>query len=95
MQLIGRAETDTIMNMSRNDLLAMVASILTTLHEADSGAPESTFYILCGMDLDKWNYIKGIMLRAEWITCKGNFVNITPAGTKTAIEINRAILAKQ
>jgi hypothetical protein len=82
------------MNMDKNELMAMVAAILTSLHEADSGAPESTFYILCGMDLDKWNYVKNIMLRANWISCKGHFVNITPDGTKIAIEINNAIAVK-
>jgi hypothetical protein len=77
--------------MSKNELMALIAAILTSLHEADSGAPESTFYILCGMDMDKWNTIRGIMLRANWISIKGNFVNLTAKGTATAIEISRRI----
>lgn len=77
--------------ISKDELFKIVAAILTSLHESDSGTPESMLYIVCGMDMDKWNYVRGIMLRADWISIKGNYVTLTAGGTKTAIEINAAL----
>lgn len=83
------------MNMGKNEVMTLIAAILSSLHETDSGCPESMGYMLCGMDLDKWNYIRGIMLRGEWITCKSNYINLTPAGTKMAIQIDNAMKASK
>lgn len=77
--------------MSKNELTAIIAAILSSLHEADNGTPESTLYILCGMDMDKWNTVRGIMLRAGWITCKSHFVNITNEGRNMAIKVNEVM----
>ena len=81
--------------MNKQETITMIAAILTSLHEADSGTPESMLYILCNMDMEKWNYIRGIMLRANWVSIKGNYVTLMPEGTKMAIEINNALKAKQ
>lgn len=80
------------MPMDKKETITLVAAIIASLHETDnSGCPESTLYILCGMDMDKWNYIRGIMLRADWLSIKGNYVTLTPAGIKMGVEINKSI----
>lgn len=80
--------------MSKNQLVAMIAAILTTLSEQDSGCPESMLYILCGMDMDKWNTLRGVMVNAEWVSIKGNFVTLTSGGRAMAEQINRSLVAK-
>lgn len=82
------------MNMSINEATAIVAAIVTTLHESDCDIPESTLYILCGMDMDKWNTVRGIMLCADFVSIKGNFVTLRPKGTEVAIKINEKLGAR-
>lgn len=77
--------------MTRNELTAIVAAILTTMHEADSGVIESHLYMLCGMDMDKWDTLRGIIVRAGWVNIKGHYVTLTPKGTEMAIEIQKAL----
>lgn len=79
------------MNMTKNELTAVVAAILTTLHETgNTGCPESMLYILCGMDMGKWNTVRNVM--APWLSIKGNFVTLTAKGTDMAIQVQNALV---
>ncbi len=81
--------------MTKNEVTALVAAILSSLHEAQSGCPESTLYILCDTDIHKWNTLRGIMLRAGWLEIKGNYVTLTPKGAEMAVEIDRVMTKAQ
>lgn len=76
--------------MDRKQVLTLVAAILTTLAETD-GSPESTLYIFCDMDLNKWDTLRGIMVNAGWITVVNHYVTLTEDGRQTAQKIEAAI----
>ena len=69
--------------MTQNDLIAAVAAVLTTLHETNGG-PESSAYLALGENLNDWHAVKAILIRAGWMTEKGNWLALTPDGTKKA-----------
>jgi hypothetical protein len=76
--------------MSRNELLVKVAAILSTLEETN-GSPESMLYIFCDMNMDKWQYLRSILLSANFIQIRGHFVTLTEDGRIKANTINQAI----
>lgn len=76
--------------MTKNDLVAKIAAILTTLAELNTGAPESTLYLACNMNLDHWSMIRAIMEKAGWIKVAHHYVRLTDAGKSKAQELETA-----
>ena len=78
--------------MTRDVMLSRVAGIVASL--GDTGAPESMLYIICDMDMDAWQTIRGILLKANLVRISGNFVTLTKQGKETAKKVNALILSR-
>ena len=78
--------------MSRNELIAYVAAILTTLRDLATDCAESTLYLTVGMDIVKWELLKGVLTGSGLVTISGYRVSLTPKGIETADKCN-AVLA--
>ncbi len=76
--------------MTRDDVMARVAAIVTTLDETN-GSPESMLYIFCEMNMSDYEMIRDILVRAKFVTIKGNFVTLTELGKETARKLNAVI----
>jgi len=79
--------------MTKNILITRIAAILATLEETN-GSPESMLYIFCGMNMDDYQAIRGILVDAGYVTIKGNYVTLTASGRETARKINSVIQVK-
>lgn len=79
--------------MTKSQLLTYFAATITTLAEVD-GTPESTLYLMLGMDMDKWQTLRGLLLASGMVKISGNYVTITESGRIKAAEINNVIKAK-
>jgi hypothetical protein len=79
--------------MSKKELLTLVAAVLTTLAETNSGAPESQLYILCGMDMERYSILRNALLQCKFVKISGNFVTLTTEG-KIAADRLLAVIAK-
>ena len=77
--------------MDKQELMVKVAAVLTALAETNSGTPESMLYILCDMDMSKWEILRHVLLGAGFVTIKGNFVTLTESGKETAIKLESVI----
>lgn len=73
--------------------LVLVAGILSALLET-GGSPESNLYILCDMDMTRWETIRYILVESGLVTIKGYFVTLTAKGKETAESID-AVLANK
>lgn len=73
--------------MDKNNVLAIIAAIICTLAETN-GAPESTLYMFVGMDMDKWELIRRILVEAKLVTISGHYVRLTADGKEKADKIN-------
>ena len=76
--------------MTKNLLLTRIAAIVTTLDETN-GSPESMLYIFCEMNMNDYEMIRDILVKAGYVTIKGNYVTLTLEGKETAIKLNAAI----
>lgn len=72
--------------------LQRMAAILTTLAELD-GAPESTLYLFCDMDMQVWGGMKHMLLTADLIQVTNYYVTLTKKGRKLAEQVEKAIKA--
>lgn len=77
--------------MTQNDLTALVAATVSTLAETNSGAPESTLYLLCGTDMRKWQLLRQVLVSADLVTIRANFVTLTDKGRELGARLNTAI----
>lgn len=82
--------------MSRNELNGYLAAILTTLAEVDiaysiKGASESSLYIALGMDMERWEIVKGVLVGAQLVTIKSHYVQLTAKGQDMASKCNAAL----
>ena len=79
--------------MDKKEVMKYVAAFLSSLN-GTSGAPESTFYMALGMDMDKWQYVR-FVLTAEpaMVRISGNYVTLTPYGRELAERID-SVMAK-
>ena len=75
-----------------NQLLALIAGILTTLLET-GGAPASSLYLAVNMNMRLWESMRDLMLKAEWIEISNHYVTLTEKGKAKAEEINKAMSA--
>lgn len=78
------------MAMSKDVVLTRVAAIVTTLDEMD-GSPESMLYIFCEMNMDDYQMIRDILVKAGFVTINGNYVTLTASGKETAKKLNVAL----
>lgn len=76
--------------MSKNEFTARVAAIIATLQETN-GSPESMLYIFLDMNMDLWTKVKTILIEADLISVKGNFVTLTANGQLTASKLNKLV----
>ena len=80
--------------MTKEMLLTRIAAIVSTLNETD-GSPESMLYIFCEMDMHAYETIRDVLVRAGYVTIKGNYVTLTTLGKETAVKLDAAIAAKK
>ena len=76
--------------MSKDVVLTRVAAIVSTLADV-YGSPESMLYILCDMNMDDWEIIRDILIRADFVSITGHYVTLTENGKAMAVIINSAI----
>lgn len=78
--------------MTNNEMLVKIAAILTTLLEAGSGAPESTFYVaVCNMNMDEWTKLRYVLVESKLVSVKGNYVTLTELGKEKATMLNKLV----
>ena len=77
--------------MTRNELNARLAAVLTTLAELNTDAAESTIYLALGMDIEKYTVIKSIMTAGDLATVRGNRIALTAKGREIAMKCNAAL----
>ena len=76
--------------MTKDVLLTRIAAIVTTLEETN-GSPESMLYIFCEMNIQDYELIRDVLVKAGYVTIKGNYVTLTEAGKETAAKLNAVI----
>ena len=70
----------------------LVYITLGTLAETNNGTPESMIYLgVCKSDIRKWEQLRGILLRGEFVTISGNFVTLTDKGRRVGDIVNEAL----
>lgn len=74
--------------MTKDLLITRIAAIVSSI---ETGTPESMLYIFCDMNMDDYQTIRDILLKAGLVTIKGHFVTLTPEGKMTADKLNKAI----
>lgn len=76
--------------MSQDTTLMRIAAIVSTLEETN-GSPESMLYIFCNMDMNAWHSLRNILIGANLISIKGNYVTLTTKGKEMATKINETL----
>ena len=86
------------MTMSRDRILPLFASLLTTLGDIPSGkAPAGILYagvMAAGYTLDEYNTAEDMLRVGNCVTKEGNILTITSVGMVTAKRIKEALAAK-
>jgi hypothetical protein len=78
--------------MTKNELLAAIAGVLTTALETEPDLfPESMVYLILGSDLRKYEIVRDVLLNAGWITIQFNTIHLTESGRATALECERVM----
>ena len=80
--------------MDKKELIAAVAAVLTTALEVGEPCPESSVYLALGGNMEKWEIVRGILLKGGLITIKGYSIGLTPLGKDTAEKINAALATR-
>ena len=80
--------------MTKDMMLMRIAAILTALAETN-GTPESMLYIFCEMDMQAYETIRDILVRAKYVTIKGNYVTLTNNGKEMAQKIEAQMAANK
>lgn len=81
--------------MNKNQALVRIASAVTALADIDDGAPESTFYLAFGANLDEWNAIRHVLVKGGLVEIKSHWVRLTAKGRALAAELNQALKEKK
>lgn len=79
--------------MSKEQLMAYMAAILTALRDVGHDAAESTLYLAVGMDIELWHKLRAVLVGAGLVTVSGYRVALTPKGEATADKCNAVIAA--
>lgn len=78
--------------MERQELMAIFAAILVILADEAEGCPESTLYMVCRMDMGKWETVRRVLMgNPPLVTIKGHWVTLTADGKTMAAKINAAL----
>lgn len=82
------------MSMSKAEVYATTAAILTTLLEVHPNpAPESSIYLAMGMDISKYEAFRNLLVASQLVTVKHHGMTLTEKGLATARECE-AVIAK-
>lgn len=76
--------------LTKNQLMARIAAIVATLADTN-GSPESMLYIFFDMNMDLWLKVRTILIEANMIQIKGNYVTLTQSGLETAKRLNQVM----
>ena len=76
--------------MSKKELMAILATVLTTAAEMQP-CPEVSVYMLLGMDINKWEFVKEILGSQKLATFANNSIKLTPSGCEMAAKLNNLI----
>jgi hypothetical protein len=77
--------------MSKEQVMTYVAAILTTLADLGTDCAESTVYMAMGMDLQKYEAIRGLLVASDLVTVRGNRIALTAKGRQTAERCNAVL----
>jgi predicted transcriptional regulator len=77
--------------MTKDVMLTRIAAIVSSIED---GTPESMLYIFCDMNMDDWQMIRDVLVKAGFVTIKGHYVTLTASGRETARKLNEAIASK-
>jgi len=77
--------------MTKQELYAYIAAILTTLLETDAPAPESSLYLAMAMDLQRYELVRDLMVQLKLVTVQSYTVRLTDKGRETAKECSAAL----
>ena len=74
--------------MDKNLLMTRIAAIVTSI---EGGTPESMLYIFCDMNMEEYNIVRDVLVRADLVSIKGHYVTLTENGKVTAAKLNAVI----
>jgi hypothetical protein len=79
--------------MNKHEVTTYVAAILTTALETEPDLfPESMAYLATGGDIGKWEVVRHVLVDCEWVTIKGNVIQLTDKGRDMAVKVNAALI---
>lgn len=83
--------------MTRNEINTYLCAVLTTLAELKPGefTPESSFYMACGSDIEKWNSVLAVLLNNKMVTNHNHCLVLTKVGREMADLINADLKKRQ
>lgn len=79
--------------MTKKELMVYVTHVLTALAEGGGWSPEGALYTGLGMDLDRWQAVRHVLVGAGLVTIKSYQVELTDLGRETAQKLE-AVLQK-
>lgn len=74
--------------MNKQQIMTYVAGIVTTLHELGTDCAESTIYTAMGMDIGRYEAIRGLMVASDLILVRGHRIALTEKGRTLAANIS-------
>lgn len=77
--------------MTKEQKIQMI-TIISTLAET-GGCPESSLYLLMGMDAEKYRALKCILVGSGMVQVKGHYCTLTARGEELAASLNDALVA--
>jgi hypothetical protein len=79
--------------MSRNELNAILAGVLTTAAECQP-CPESMVYLGLGCDMWKWNVVREVLISCKLAMIRDHAITLTKFGREMAAKCNQALVQK-
>ncbi len=79
--------------MSKGQIYARIAAIVSTLAET-GGGPESSIYLALGMDMSLWTMLRAVLVENGLVTISGHWCELTDKGRELAEKCN-AVLASR
>jgi hypothetical protein len=75
--------------MDKKTVMTRIAAIVSSL--GDDGTPESMLYIFCDMNMQDYEIIRDILVKANLVSIRNHFVTLTQTGKETADKLNALI----
>ena len=76
--------------MDKKELMMMIAGVLTTAAEIQP-CPEVSVYMALGMDILKWEEVKGFLSMQKLATFAGHSIKLTPLGLEMDEKLGKLI----